>query len=299
MLTLTAADRGQHTNTVLIRFAPVVMVLLWSTGFIGTKLSLYYGEPFTLLLWRCAITAAFMAVVSLLMKAPWPKNIKSIAMASLVGICIHGFFLSGSYLAVSQGVTTGIVALIVGVQPLLTAVAAGLFLGEQITKRQWSGLYLGFIGVVMVISNKFSIGTPEFNGTGFAVMSLFGMTIGTLLQKRYGSEIDMRTNMVIQFTAASLAFAVFAVLFETMEVQWSGELILVQAWLVFALSIGAVAITYVLIKLNSAFEVGSLFYLIPPVVAVLGFLFFGESLDIYGIMGMGVAVSGVALVTRS
>ena len=299
MLTLTAADRGQHTNTVLVRFAPVVMVLLWSTGFIGTKLSLYYGEPFTLLLWRCAITAAVMAVVGLVMKAPWPRDGKSIAMASLVGICIHGFFLSGSYLAVSQGVTTGIVALIVGVQPLLTAVAAGVFLGEQVTKRQWSGLYLGFIGVVMVISNKFSIGTPEFNGTGFAVMSLFGMTIGTLLQKRYGSEIDMRTNMVIQFTAASLAFAVFAVLFETMEVQWSGELILVQAWLVFALSIGAVAITYVLIKLNSAFEVGSLFYLIPPVVAVLGFLFFGESLDIYGIMGMGVAVSGVALVTRS
>jgi drug/metabolite transporter (DMT)-like permease len=299
MLTFSAADGGQHTNAVLIRFAPVVMVLLWSTGFIGTKLSLYYGEPFTLLLWRCAITAAVMAVVGLLMKAPWPRDGKSIAMASLVGICIHGFFLSGSYLAVSQGVTTGIVALIVGVQPLLTAVAAGVFLGEQVTKRQWSGLFLGFIGVVMVISNKFSIGTSEFNGTGFAVMSLFGMTIGTLIQKRYGSKIDMRTNMVIQFTAASMVCAVFAVLFETMEVHWSGELILVQAWLVFALSIGAVAITYALIKLNSAFEVGSLFYLIPPVVAVLGFLFFGETLDIYGVLGMGVAVSGVALVTRN
>jgi len=130
-------------------------------------------------------------------------------------------------------------------------------------------------------------------------MSLFGLTIGTLVQKRYGSVIDMRTNMVIQFAAASLVLAVFAAFFETMEVPWTGELILVQAWLVFALSIGAVAITYILIKFNSAFEVGSLFYLVPLVVAVLGYFFFGESLNVYSVMGMGVAVSGVALVTRN
>jgi drug/metabolite transporter (DMT)-like permease len=130
-------------------------------------------------------------------------------------------------------------------------------------------------------------------------MSLFGLTIGTLVQKRYGSVIDMRTNMVIQFAAASLVLAVFAAFFETMEVQWTGELILVQAWLVFALSIGAVAITYILIKFNSAVEVGSLFYLVPLVVAVLGYFFFGESLNVYSVMGMGVAVSGVALVTRN
>lgn len=293
------AEAGPATGGVVIRAAPAFMVVLWSTGFIGTKLSLPYGEPFTLLLWRLVITAAVMTAISLLMRAPWPRDGKSIAMASVIGVCIHGFFLSGSYLAVNQGVSTGIVALVVALHPLLTAIAAGPFLGERVSRRQWSGLLLGFAGVALVVSNKFSFGTQEFNGTGFAVMSLIGMTAGTLVQKRYGINIDMRTNMAIQFTAAALVLAVFAAFFETMEVRWTGAFMLVQAWLVCGLSIGAVALTYMLIRLNAASKVASLFYLMAPVVAVMGFFLFGETLSLYGIIGMGVTVFGVALVTRT
>jgi len=274
------------------------MVLLWSTGFIGTKLSLYFGEPFTLIFWRCVTAAAFMTAVSVLMRAPWPRDGKTIAFTALIGILVHGFVLGGSYLAVDHGVSTGIVALVVGLQPVLTAVFAGPFFGERVTRRQSFGLLLGFAGVALVVSNKFSIGTEAFYGSGYAFLSLFGITAGTLIQKRHGPSVDMRTGMVIQFTATAVVMGVLASLFETRDVQWTGQLILVHVWLVFALSIGAIALTYLLIRIDPISRVASLFYLTSPVVAVMGYFLFGETLNLYGVFGMGIAIIGVALVMR-
>ena len=285
-------------KSFLVRTAPITMVLLFSTGFIGTKLSLFFGEPFTLIFWRCVTAAAFMGAVSLLMRATWPRDVKTIAFMALVGILLHGFALGGSYLAVSHGVSTGIVALVIGLQPVLTAVFAGPFFGERVTRRQSLGLLLGFAGVALVVSNKFSVGTEAFYGSVYAFMSLFGITAGTLIQKRHGASLDMRTGMVIQFTATAIVMAILATIFETMAVQWTGKFILVHVWLVFGLSIGAIALTYLLIRIDPISKVASLFYLMPPVVAVMGYFLFGETLNLYGVFGMGIAIIGVALVMR-
>jgi len=297
MMDIPDPTSHEPAKSFLIRAVPIPMVLLWSTGFIGTKLSLYFGEPFTLLFWRCLTAAVFMAAVSLVMRAPWPRGGKTIAFTALVGLLVHGGVLGGSYLAVDHGVSTGIVALIVGLQPVLTAVFAGPLFGERVTRLQGFGLFLGFAGVALVVSNKFSVGTEAFYGSGYAFMSLFGITAGTLIQKRHGPSVDMRTGMVIQFTATAVVMALLASLFETMDVQWTGQFILVHVWLVFALSIGAIALTYLLIRIDPISEVASLFYLTAPVVAVMGYFLFGETLNLYGFLGMGIAIIGVALVT--
>lgn len=283
----------------LIRAAPVPMILLWSTGFIGTKLALYFGEPFTLLFWRCLTAAAFMVAVSLVMRAPWPRDGKTIGFTALVGLLVHGGVLGGSYLAVDHGVSTGIVALVVGLQPVLTAVFAGPLFGERVTRLQAFGLLLGFAGVALVVSNKFAMGTEAFYGVGYAFLSLVGITAGTLVQKRHGPSVDMRTGMAIQFTATAVVMALLASLFENWEAEWTGQAILVHLWLVFALSIGAIALTYLLIRIDPISKVASLFYLTSPVVAVMGYFLFGETLNLYGAIGMAVAIAGVALVLRS
>ncbi len=278
--------------------APVAMVLLWSTGFIGTRLSLPFGEPFTLLFWRFATTALVMAAVCMAMRVAWPRDARTIAALALTGIFVHGIFLSGSYLAVDHGVSTGIVALVVGLQPIVTAIVAGPLFGERVTQRQIVGLLLGFGGVALVVSSKFTVGTEAFYGAGYAVMALIGMTAGTLLQKRFGASTDIRSAIVVQFAASALAAAVLAQLFETAQVRWTAGFLLVHLWLVFGCSISAVGLTYLLIRADAISKVASLFYLIAPLVAVMGFVLFGETLGVLGMTGMAIAVLGVALVMR-
>lgn len=287
---------GARRSGLLIRTGPVLMVVLWSTGFIGTKLSLPFGEPFTLLFWRFATTALVMVIVCRVMRVIWPRDPVTIALAALTGLFTHAAFLAGSYLAVGSGVSTGIVALVVGLQPIVTAIVAGPLLGERVSMRQAAGLLLGFCGIALVVWGKFSIGSTAFFGIGYAVLSLLGITAGTLLQKRFGTAIDMRSNIVIQYVAAALVTGVLAGLFETMAVRWTGEFLLVHLWLVFGCSIGAVAVTFALIGAGAVSRVASLFYLVAPLVAVMGYLMFDETLGLPGIAGMAIAVAGVALV---
>lgn len=284
---------------MLIRIAPLAMVALWSTGFIGTKLSLPYGEPFTLLFWRFVTTASVMAAVCVALGVAWPRAPRAIAACAVTGLFVHAMFLGGSYLAVAHGVSTGIVALVVGLQPIVTAVAAVPLFGERITRRQTVGLVLGFAGVALVVAGKIAPGGPLLvAGVGYAVMSLVGMTAGTLLQKRFGAAIDLRSGIVIQFAAAAVVAGALALAFEATQVRWTAGFIAVHLWLVFGCSIGAVALTYLLIRADAIARVASLFYLIAPLVAVMGYLLFGETLGPAGIAGMAVAVAGVALVVR-
>ena len=253
---------------------PGVFVLLWSTGFIGAKLGLPYVEPFTFLLIRFAALTVILVAIALAFRAPWPSTWGAVARVSVVGLLVHGVYLGGVFSAIHVGLSAGVAALVVGLQPLLTAVGAGVFLGEKVKPRQWLGLVLGLVGVVLVLGDKLNIDGGGLDGIAFAVAALFGITAGTLYQKRHGDAMDLRSGSAIQYAVAAVPMLVLAWIFESGEVQWSGELVFALVWLVLVLSLGAISLLYILIRRGAASKVASLFYFTPPVVAgVAGILF--------------------------
>ena len=277
---------------------PALFVLLWSTGFIGAKLGLPYAEPFTFLLVRFTTLAVILVLASLILRAPWPKNRAEVLHLMVSGLLVHGVYLGAAFYSISIGLSTGITALIVGMQPLLTALVARSYLGEQISPKQWTGLILGFCGIVLVVTRKIAFNSLEGVGVVSAAIALVGITLGVLYQKRHCSGMDLRSGSAIQFIPCVGLMAILASLFESMEITWTGQFVFALVWLVVVLSLGAITLLYILIHRGAATQVASLFYLVPPVVAVLGYFLFGEELRWVAIIGMSVAVLGVALVTN-
>ncbi|WP_431858335.1 DMT family transporter [Azospirillum sp.] len=278
---------------------PAVFVLLWSTGFIGAKFGLPYAEPFTFLLLRMLAVAALLGLVALVTRAPWPGSWRLVGHIAVAGLLVHAVYLGGVFFAISQKVPAGITALIVGIQPLLTAALSGWLLGERVSARQWGGLLLGLIGVGLVVSEKLTVGTGSAIGLGAAVAALVGITLGTLYQKRHCTGMDLRTGATIQYAATTAAFAVIALLTESMRVHWTGEFVFALTWLTLVLSVGAIFLLFALIRKGAAAKVASLFYLTPPVTAVVAWAMFDERLGAVALVGMAMTVVGVALVNRS
>jgi len=280
---------------------PGLFVLLWSTGFIGAKLGMPYVEPFTFLLLRFALLTVILVVVALIFRAPWPATRAEFVRIGVVGLLVHGVYLGGVFSSLHAGLSAGVAALIVGLQPLLTAVGAGYVLGEKVSFRQWVGLVLGLVGVALVVGDKLSLGgqgSVDASAIAFAVVALLGITVGTLYQKRHGGAMDLRSGSAIQYAVAAVPVAILALIFESGEVEWSGELIFALSWLVVVLSLGAISLLYILIRRGAAAKVASLFYLTPPVVALIAWGLFDEMLTPFAMVGMGVVVIGVALVTK-
>ena len=277
---------------------PIAMlfVLLWSTGFIGAKYGLPYAEPFTFLLVRFLIVSAMMLVFALVTRAPWPRSWREAFHLAIAGLLIHAMFLSGVFSAMYNGVPAGVTALIVGLQPVLTAIVVRPLLGEEVTLRQWSGLVLGVMGVALVVQNKLSFNVNEFGGFAWSIGALIGITAGTLYQKKFCSMMDLRSGTVIQYAAATVAVFILAPLFESMKIEWTGEFIFALGWLSLVLSVGAITLLYVLIRRGKASSVASLFYLVPPCTAAIAYLVFGETLGVTAVVGMALAVAGVAVV---
>jgi drug/metabolite transporter (DMT)-like permease len=275
-----------------------LFVVLWSTGFIGAKLGLPYAEPMTFLALRMALAAALLLVVAIATRAPWPRDGRAWVDAIVAGLLIQCGCLGGVFSAIHNGMHAGVVALIVGLQPLLTASAAAFFLGERTTRFQWLGLTLGFVGVALVVSG--GLGSEGVNARNFAlaVLALASITAGTLYQKRFGAAMDFRTGGVVQYAASGFVLLALAAATESMHIIWSAPFAFALSWLVLVLSIGAVGLLYQLIKRGRATAVSSLFYLTPPVTAIMAFLLFGESLTPVSLLGMVLAVAGVALVIR-
>jgi len=273
-----------------------LFVLLWSSGFVGAKLGLPYAGPLTFLVLRMALVAALLLLVALATRAPWPRGRRAWAHVAGAGLLVHGGYLGGVFSAIHQGLSAGIVALVVGLQPLLTAFAAIVVFRERSSPRQWTGLVMGLVGVALVVSGKVTQGELSLAGTGFALIALVSITAGTLYQKRFGGRFDFRTVGVIQYSATGLALLPLAAMSESMHVVWTGEFVLALTWLVLVLSVGAVSLLYFLIKRGRATEVSSLFYLTPPTTAVLAYALFGETLSRAALAGMVFAVVGVALV---
>lgn len=283
---------------------PGVFVFLWSTGFIGAKYGLPYAEPFTFVSIRFAIAGSVFAAVAIIGGATWPKTPREWVNTAVVGVLLHGVYLTAVFIAIHRGTPAWVAALLTGLHPLLTALTAGWTLGERIRPLQWLGFVLGLGGIGLILWRTGAGpdgGGAALTGVGLAActVGLFSLTSGTLFQKRFGAATDLRSGQAVQQLAAFLVVLPCAFLFESREVQWTGEFIFALAWLTGALSMGMFTILYTMIRKGAASQVASLFYLVPPVVAVEGFFLFDEVMTLKQVIGMVLAGVGVALVTRS
>jgi len=277
---------------------PALFVLLWSTGFIGARLGLPHAEPLTFLTLRYAAVIAVMLPLALAVGARWPANWRETRHIAIAGALIQGGYLGGVFCAIHLGMSAGVAALIVGLQPLLTAAAAGPLLGERVNRVQWLGLALGLAGVALVVWQKMSLQGMSPASLLLALLALTSITLGMLHQKRHCPSFDARAGAVIQFAAALLLTLPLAAATESMAVTWTAEFMIALGWLVLVLSAGATSLLFRLIERGEATRVTSLFYLTPAVTAVMAWLMFGETLGLMAIAGMAVALTGVALVNR-
>ncbi len=284
-------------SRLAIAAAPALFVLLWSTGFIGARFGLPYIEPLTFLAVRMLFVVAIIGAIALVANTRWPSGAE-VGHSLMAGAMVHGLYLGGVFTAIRQGVPAGISALIPGLQPILTSTIANRFMGEPVTHTQWVGLALGLGGVVLVLHNHEMVAAGSIIGWLASFVSLIGITLGTLYQKRYCGGIDWRAGNLVQYVGAGTLFWLGAFRFETRVINWSGELIFAMSWLVIVLSIGAVGLMYWLIRRSAATGFASLFYLVPAVTALLAFILFGERLDGLSILGMLVCAAGVMLVNR-
>jgi len=284
-------------SRLAIAAAPVLFVLLWSTGFIGARYGLPYIEPLTFLAVRMAFVVLIMAAIAFIggVRAP---NAHEVQHALVAGSLVHGLYLGGVFTAISQGVPAGISALIPGLQPILTSTIANRFMGETVTRMQWLGLALGLAGVLLVLHDRNIVLAGSTLGWIASFASLIGITLGTLYQKRYCGGIDWRAGNLVQYIGAGVLFTLGAFAFETRQVHWSGELIFALTWLVLVLSIAAIGLMYWLIRRSAATSFASLFYLVPGVTALFAFILFGERLDALSIVGMVICATGVVLANR-
>ena len=278
--------------------APVLFVLLWSTGFIGARYGLPYIEPMTFLAVRMVFVVVIMTAIALISGARWPHGAE-IGHSLAAGAMVHGLYLGGVFTAISQGVPAGISALIPGLQPILTSTIANRFMGEKVSALQWVGLVLGLVGVFMVLHDRRLVAEGSVLGWIASFVSLIGITFGALYQKRFCGGIDWRTGNTVQYIGAGVLFGLGAFAFEMRVIHWSGELVFALAWLVFVLSIAAIALMYWLIRRSAATSFASLFYLVPAVTALFAFTLFGEKLDALSVAGMVICAVGVVLASRT
>ena len=276
--------------------APAVFVFLWSTGFISSKYGLPYAEPFTILSLRMGSLVAVLSVILIFARPVWPSG-TGMMHASVTGLLMHGLYLGGVFFSIDRGLPPALSALIVGLQPVLTSTLANRLLGERVTLVQWAGLLLGLFGVFLIVRGNLTGGVAApFIAWAGAVAALIGITIGTLYQKRFASSIDWRANLLFQYIAAGVLVFALALTLETRVVDWNIHLFGAVAWMVFVLSLGAIWLLYFLIRRSSAARVVSLFYLVPPVTAVMAFAMFGDNLDMLSLIGMAACAGGVFLV---
>ena len=288
---------SKRLTRLAIAIAPALFVFLWSTGFIGARYGLPYIEPLTFLALRIGFAAVIMAAIALLTGAR-RLNTNEIGHSLVAGSLMHGLTLGGAFTAISQGIPAGIVALILGLQPIVTSILANRLMDEKIARLQSVGLALGLVGVLLVLHDRNVVLAGSVLGWVASFLSLIGITLGTLYQKRYCGSIDWRTGNLVQYLGAGVLFTLGAFAFETREINWTGELIFALVWLVLVLSIAAVALMYWLIRRSGATEFASLFYLVPVVTALLAYILFDERLDLISILGMLICTGGVALVNR-
>jgi drug/metabolite transporter (DMT)-like permease len=276
---------------------PGLFVVLWSTGFIAAKYGLPYAPPLKFLLVRFALVTLLMLAVTLATRAAWPASARQAGHVAVSAWLVHGVYLGGVFMSIKAGMPAGTSAMLVGLQPILTVLLARAWLGERITALQWSGLVLGLAGVYFVVRHKIALGG---DGTALVavLVALAGISVGTLYQKKYCAHVDLRSGAVIQFAACTLLYAPIVALAEPAPIAFTTQFLFALGWSVIVLSVGAISLLYWLLRHGAAADVARLFYLVPPVTALMAFALFGERLDALAIAGMVLIAVGVALARR-
>ena len=274
-----------------------LFILIWSTGFIIARYGMPHAEPLTFLAIR------FFGVILILMpcilwfKAPWPSKSQIVHLA-IAGVLIQFGYLAGVWIAIRHGMPVGLTALIVGLQPILTAVFVSL-LAEKITRAQWQGLFLGLFGVFLVLYAQINTAGVNAQTIFFNITGLLSITVGTIYQKKYCAQFDLRTGSLIQFITSLGLATIGAFLFETREVEWVLELIGALVWGIVGISIGAMSLLFILIRRGNATKVSSLMYLTPPTTAIMGWVLFNEPLTILVGFGTLLTMLGVLIVNQT
>jgi drug/metabolite transporter (DMT)-like permease len=295
---VTASSSPAPTSLDSPMLWPGVFILLWSSGYVAGKVGLPYAGPFTLIFLRFSVAAAILLGVALMMRAPWPSTPRQWMHIAVVGILIQALQFSGLYSGLSMGVSAGVSALIVGLMPIFTAVGAVAFLGERVNRRQVGGLCLGLVGVALAVAHKVRLDVGSTAGYLAVGLALVGITAGTLYQKKFCANMDLRTGGCIQLSVAALIVGVIGYATEGLAVQWTPALVGSSLWLSLVNSIGAISVLFLMVRRGEASRVASLFYLIPAVTAAMGYFVLGETLAPVQVLGFLVSASGVYLTTR-
>jgi drug/metabolite transporter (DMT)-like permease len=297
---------GVRSSDAWVKAIPVVFVLIWATGFIVARFGMPHAPPLSFLSVRYALSIACFAVWIVWAKVAWPQNRQQFLHLSVTGILMHAGYLGGVWVAVKAGMGSGLSSLVVGFQPVLTAIWLSYSLRGTdqpgITRRQWLGLSLGFVGLLMVVWRKLTLGTPLDHVTpanmAFAVAALLSITVGTLYQKRFVQACDVRSANTVQLFAAFVVTLPLA-LMETESMRWNAELLGAMAWSVLGLTLGGSSLLYMLIQRGAAASVTSLMYLVPPTTAMMAWLLFGETITLATLLGTALTALGVSLVVRT
>jgi drug/metabolite transporter (DMT)-like permease len=284
----------------LVIAAPVLFVLMWATGFIVARLSAPHADPLTFLSMRFPIAGALFAAIALALWAPWPGP-RQAFHATVAGAFLHGGYLGPVYWAVAHGMPAGVSALIVGLQPLMTAVLAAWLVKERISLRHWLGLAIGILGVALVVSPMLQSGfaggiTPVT--TAVNVLGALSISFGTVYQKRYATALHLASGGAWQYVGATLSVLFPALLLEEMRFDGSFDAWFALGWSVIVLSLGAITLLMLLIRLGDVGRVASLIFLVPGVAALMAYVLFGETLTPVQILGMAVCAGAVLIVTR-
>jgi drug/metabolite transporter (DMT)-like permease len=281
------------------RLIPALFVFLWATGFIGARYAMPWAEPFSFLAVRFIIAFVILAVAAVLLGAR-RSGWRDVLHAGMAGVLMHGVYLGGVFWAIHRGLPAGLSALIVGLQPLITAILAGNLLDEKILLRHWAGLAAGFAGVVIVLAPKLGAidGGVTWATLAASFVAVAGMSAGTIWQKRFLTGSDLIAGTCWQYAGGALVMIVLSMAFETRSFTLNGELVFAMAWLVLVLSIGAIVLLMIMIRDGEMSKVASLFYLVPAVTALIAWALFGEELTLVQIGGMELATFGVALASR-
>ncbi len=285
-------------DRLTMRAAPLLFVVLWSSGFIGAKYGLPYAEPLTFLTIRMIVTVTLLVPIVAIGRPALPSG-AVIGHNMVAGLLVHGCYLGGVFTALRNGLPTGLVALIVSLQPVLTSTVTNRLTGERVTPPQLIGLALGVVGVYLVVQGKLMGGGTAWPAWPAITVALIGITVGTLYQKRFGGGVDWRAQFLIQYVAAGVMFGLGALAFETRAVAWNLQFVFALSWLVLVMSFAAVWLFYFLIRRIATTRLTSLLYLMPAVTAIIGWFLFDEFLSPVSLAGMAICVAGVALVNRA
>ena len=275
---------------------PFIFVFVWSTGFIVARYAMPYAEPMTFLFLRFSGVLVCMLPVALLWRARWP-SLSQVGHIAVAGLLLQTGYLGGVWAAVKLGMSSSLAALIMALQPIITAWLAAM-VAEKVSARQWLGLLAGFGGVALVVTAKFSLIGLTLQSLSLAGVALASITVGTLYQKRYCPEFDLRAGSVIQFGAAALLCVPLMFLFETRQIDWQPALVASLLWSVLALSIGAITLLFIMIRDGAATRVTSYLYLTPPVTALMAWVLFAEPITATTLAGTALTVVALWLVTH-